>query len=148
MDHIELGHVMQALHTLPSAGRVLKLHHRRPQTVCVFQNRNTLQLELATSRAGRQRIARQRRAQQSEMGDKCKFKDCKADCKGLHGRGGHSSPELGDNRKGLQARGGHSSPELATQQSRAGRQMERIARQWFKKGNKKGDKRRQKRLAQ
>ena len=44
------------------------LHHRRPQTVYGFQNRNTLQLELATSRAGRQRIARQRRPQQSRAG--------------------------------------------------------------------------------
>ena len=43
-----------------------KIQHRRLQTVCVFQNRNTLQLELATSRAGRQRIAR--RTQQPRAG--------------------------------------------------------------------------------
>ena len=42
-----------------------RFRHRRPQTVCVFQKRNTLQIELATSRAGRQMMARQRRPQQS-----------------------------------------------------------------------------------
>ena len=33
--------------------------------------------------------------------------------KGLQGRGGHSSPELGDKCKGLQGRDGHSSTEWA-----------------------------------
>ena len=70
-------------------------------------------------------------------------------CKGLQARGGHSSPELGDTCKGLRGRGGHCSPELGdTKQSRAGDKMERIARQRLaphnKRGDKKGDKRKQK----
>ena len=76
-----------------------ELHHRRPQTACVFQNRNTLQLKLATSSAGRQRTARQ----SPELGDKCthgetNVRDWKRHAaqswvtnKGLQGRGGHSS---------------------------------------------------------
>ena len=71
--------------------------HRRPQTVRAFQKRNTLQLELATSRAGRQRIARQRRTQQSELGVNCKLRIA------MH-RLQATCPELGDKCKGLQGR--------------------------------------------
>ena len=79
-----------------------KLHNRRPQTVCVFQHRNTLQLQFATSRAGRQRIARQRQAQQSRAGRQ--IKDCEAVS------GGHGSPELEDKCKGLEGKGGSLCP--------------------------------------
>ena len=59
--------------------------YRYYTTVYPFQNWNTLQLELATSRAGRQRIARQRRIQQPRPGRhmqriaRTNVKDCKAE---------------------------------------------------------------------
>ena len=68
-----------------------KRHHRRPPNSLCFSNRNTLQLELATSRAGRQRIARQRRPQQSRAGRQMQTQGDK--CKGLQAT---YSPELGD----------------------------------------------------
>ena len=45
----------------------------------VFFKRNTLQLEFATSRAGRQRMQGRGGNSSRELGDTCKIKDCKAE---------------------------------------------------------------------